>query len=265
MGPSTTRVDAEDWLASYEERNSSVPKDTRRLLGLFALATARVPRSVVWEILGHETTVLWRDVSRRWWLALYYSECAKHWNKFKSLAERDNVDSAWVWLISRISKKRRGLVEKRLGVVPRGRPRSQHKSRSEGKSKRLWFKGGTWYRGSPLTKILITGEGLGNVRPIELQWHRKLKPYLRTLEIEARNRVDPDRMSVPHIKWSTLKFVHESINSYLGRKMNIHSAAWFLHTRVPITDIRISHFETHKGTESVRARWIDPRAVRRWK
>ncbi len=172
-----TKSQAHTWLAEYEERNSDLSKRTRRILGLFALAANRkVPRKIIDEILGYESGVFHRDVSRRWWLILYFSGAGQYWGRFARLAEVEGLPDAWRWLSKRLSQKKRALVLQRLGSVPWRASRKWRREHHGGRGTRVrWFKMGTWYTNSAWTRLLIEGKSLAS-RPVSLLAARMALP-----------------------------------------------------------------------------------------
>ena len=231
---------AKSWLYKYEERNSDLPVNIRRLLGLFAL-TRKTTAENVWGILGYETSVLHRDESRRWWLVLYYSGAARHWSRFQRLAETQGTPEAWRWLKDRVSKTMRNTIVRRLGTQPwrvttKWRERNVH---ADGQSRRIrhgrrWFRMGTWYNHSIWTHLLVEGKSLDHRREYIHAWQRKIRKYARLVERECYHRVDPDEMTVPEALQSTADYVQVRLKEITGRKvLGLPVVAWFLTTDIP--------------------------------
>ena len=248
---------ARTWLAAYEKRNADLPLRDRRMLGLFALASMRrvLPQTVVEEIVGYPTSVFVRDMSRRWWLVLSYSGCAKHWNRFKTIAEQDGGPIAYRWLLTRISKKRKTLVDQRLGTSVWRITKAWLKGYRQSTRRWRWFKMGTWETRSPWTILLIDGDTLADRRTtLPYTWCHKLNRKARLLERECYHRVNPDLVSVPEAKWGTLEYVRTRIPELIGS------------TRKYATPQQLSWFLATEIVQASRRKWIPPgrRRVHYW-
>jgi hypothetical protein len=240
----TRREKADAFLLAYEEANADLSPQLRRLLGLFALAAARIlPREeLTAAYLPGPTSILWRDVSRRWWLILSTSGAAKHWKRFKTLAEQDGVSEAWRWLRARVGKKRYALLKTRAGTLPWRATKANllTQRKADGRTyavhqQTCWFKGGTWRKMSPLTRLVVEGKTL-EPRTYTMRWQRTLRPHVRLLEHECRRVVDLDRMTVPEAKWALVAYVQRRISELVGRTMSLGVAAWFLQVPVPLRE-----------------------------
>jgi len=231
---------ANTWLVKYEESNSDLSKRTRRILGLFALAANRkVPRKVVDDILGYESAVFHRDISRRWWLILYHSGVGKHWAHFAHLAQVEGLPDAWRWLSKRLTKKKRSLALQRLGSVPWRASRKWRQQHHGGRGTQIrWFKMGTWYNSSAWTRLLIDGKSLDSRRRYIRPIHEKIRPYVRLLERECYHRINPDKVTPPQAMRSTVTYVRRRLKEIVRRPVSLETVAWFLTVDVPK---RISH------------------------
>ncbi len=263
-----TESQANTWLAEYEERNSDLPKNTRRMLGLFALAANRkVSHDIIYSILGYESTVFYRDISRRWWLILYHSGTGKHWKRFAHLAETQSLITGWKWLTKCVSREKRDLMLQRLGSRPWG---NSHKWRQKNRGyigKRVrWFKMGTWQTRSPWTWLLIEGKSLDSRRVYTRPIHTKLRPHLRLLERECYRRIDPDKMTLPEAMHSTVAYLKKRLRDFTQRNVNTSTelVAWFLTVPVPHGRYRIMP-SVPKGATKTQARIGIRRLLRRWR
>lgn len=259
---------ARDWLTVYEKRNADLPQRDRRMLGLFALASMRrvLPRTVVEEIVGYPTSVFSRDISRRWWLVLSRSGCAKHWKHFKKIAEQDGSPIAYRWLCARISKKRREVVDRRLGTSVWRITKSWLKGYRQTERRWRWFKMGLWESRSPWTILLIDGGTLADRRTVmPYTWCHKLNRKVRLLERECYHRINPDLVSIPEAKWGTLEYVRKRIPELIGytrKYATLRQLSWFLtvdiintkkRTWVPPGRRRIHHW--CKGFDARYRKW----------
>ena len=204
-----TKAQVHAALVSYEEANADLPKHDRRLLGLFYLAANRKnPRAYVEEILGYESSVIYRDISRRWWMVLFYSGLPKKWRRFKSTAEKQGVPEAWRQLSLALTPEERALVLRRLGTRPW---RVSNKARKRSGRSVLgvirWFKAGTWYPRSAWTTLLVEGKSLESRRVYSRPWHHKFKPYVRLLERECFHLIDLDEITPPEAKEKVALYV----------------------------------------------------------
>lgn len=230
-----TKSQAHTWLADYEERNGDLSKRTRRMLGLFALAANRkVPRKIIDGILGYESAIFYRDISRRWWLILYHSGVGKYWDKFARLAEKRGLPDAWRWLSQRLPHEKRRLVLQRLGSVPWRASRKWRQQHHGGRGTRLrWFKMGTWYTNSAWTRLLIDGKSLSSRRVYVRPIHKKVQPYARLLERECYHRIDPDKIAPPKAMHDTVSYIRRRLSDIVGHRVSIEIVAWFLTVDVP--------------------------------
>ena len=246
-----TKSQAHTWLTEYEERNSDLSKRTRRILGLFALAANRkVPRKVIDDILGYESAVFHRDVSRPWWLILYHSGASAHWGRFAHLAETQGLAEAWRWLTKRLSKKKRALVLQRLGSVPW---RASQKWRQEHHwhtgTRVRWFKMGTWYTNSAWTRLLIEGKSLASRRVSTRSIHWRIGPHAFLIERECYHRINPDKITPPKAMHDTVSYVRRRLEEITGRRVSLEVVAWFLTVDIPTRKGKHTRPRQHRGQE----------------
>jgi hypothetical protein len=255
---------ASAWLAAYEERNADLPVAVRRLLGLFALHAKGAPQTVIDALVGHQTSVIRRDVSRRWWLVLSWSRCARHWNTFRRKGEREGVPEAWRWLVSVVSDEKRRLLLRRLGTRPwRVTTASRAKLGRAMRQQWYWYRGGTWHRDSVWAWLCITKQSLVARRPPpRFPWQHKLAPRLRALELECSMQVDLDTMTVPEVKQTLTLYVRRRMTEMLGRKTPVSwwGVAWFLATPLPDRPGFYMDYRYHQDP----AKHGRPRRGRRW-
>ena len=259
-----TEAKANTWLADYEERNGDLSKRTRRMLGLFALAANRkVPRKIIDGILGYESAIFYRDISRRWWLILYHSGVSKDWDKFARLAETEGLPDAWRWLTQRMSKEERALVLQRLGSVPWRASRKWRQQHHGGRGTRVrWFKMGTWYTNSVWTRLLIDGKSISSRRKYTRPIHRKVQPYARLLERECYHRVNPDKIAPPKAMHDTVSYVRRRLKEIIGHRVSLDTVAWFLTVDIPRDS---THHVRRRGTRHIRVRTGTRRLLRMWR
>ena len=250
-----TKSQAHTWLAEYEERNSDLSKRTRRILGLFALAANRkVPRKIIDEILGYESAVFHRDVSRRWWLILYHSGAGAHGGRFAHLAEPQGLAEAWRWLTERLSHDKRARVLRRLGSVPWRASRKWRQEHHWHTGTRVrWFKMGTWYTNSAWTRLLIEGKSLVSRREYVRPIHWKISPHERLLERECYHRINPDKITPPKAMHDTVSYVRRRLKELTGRRVSLETVAWFLTVDVPRSDKRHVSPRGHHRRRDARA------------
>ena len=227
-------------LVAYEEANSDLSPSVCRLLALFCLAANKtVPRVYIEEILGYESAVLYRDISRRWWMVLSYSGLSREWKKFKTVAERHGVPEAWRHLSRGLTTDQRRLVLKRLGARPwRVTKESRRSSGREvtGTGNR-WFKAGTWYTRGVWTHILVEGKSLDSRRDYTLLWHHKIRRHVRLLERECFHMINPDTITPPAAKNKIVAHVRQRLGELLGRKrVSTEAVAWFLTVDISVSE-----------------------------
>ncbi len=230
---SLTYQQANARLVAYETANSDLQPHVRRLLGLFTIARAST-RGVVRQILGHDSASLFRDHAKRWWMVLYYSGLAKHWQGFKDRGQNEGLTQASKWLRREVTREEWKLFRRRAGATIGFRIWNRS---STLKGHVIWSKGGSWDRKSPFTKILVLGEHLPE-RPLLQLYQRKLGHYhVRLLERECFHMIDPDKVSVPDAKHRVVGHVQRRIPQLLGYKTDLMSkavAAWFFQTEIPV-------------------------------
>lgn len=262
-----TEAKAYTWLVNFEERNSDLSKRARRVLGLFALAANRkVPRIVVDKLLGYESSVFYRDVSRRWWLILYYSGIARYWKRFAKLAEMQGLADAWRWLSPQLSSKKRALVLQRLGSRPWRASRKWRRQHGHTGSRLRWFKMGTWYTNSPWTWLLIEGKSLAFRRGYTQPIHRKIRRHARLLERECYRRIDPDEVTPPEAMHSTVVYLRQRLKEVTGHKrISLSVIAWFLTVCLPESERNYVRPVTCLGAAGQSAMLGARRLMRAWR
>jgi hypothetical protein len=242
-----TYEEAAAWLTQYERDNEDLPPQLCRLLGVFALAARRCPRRVLWKFTGGPTTIPYRDQSRRWWLVLRESKCARHWKVFKETAETAGVSRAWRDLRRSLTPTQLALVKRRAGVLP-GHP-SIYNVR---KGRWRWYKGGAWPDWSPWTKLLVLREPLE--RPIHTPLHAKIASYrLRLLELEVYHKFHAklDTLTVPEMKWAVARYVQQRLSELIGwqkRRVSMSTVAWFLQCAIPRDGYRTWKRDGRRGS-----------------
>ncbi len=252
------------WLKEYEDANDDIPLAPRRHLALFSLASKNtVPNHIVMSLLGYESTSLHRDISRRWWMVLYYSEQSKHWQQFKLRAEETGVNLAWGWLVAHVSREDRKLIERRLGSTPKTSGQG-----TDFMSGNLWFKAGTWWKGNAWTQMLILREDMDDRRQyLGRAWEQKLKPHLRTLELECAVRIDPDKVSPGEARYRTVAFLRVRMAELVGWKKQQASGimiAWFMTAHILMSQ-KLWPWKVYGGARGgVRKRQGLPAERRRW-
>jgi len=244
-----TKLQVDKWLVEYEKRNKDLLPRDRRLLGLFALSAMRkVPTKLIEDLLGYESTTLRRDISRRWWLVLFYSGASQKWKQFKMTAEKDGVPEAWRWLSNRVTAERRDLLIKRLGMRPWRATMAWRKKnlKPDGRSRAVkgnmyWFKAGTWSKNSPWTMLVIEGKSLASRRAmVGRHWESPLAPHVRLLEKECKYHINPDKTTPQEAKRLIVAFLKRRIKEILGwRHVTNEVVAWFLTAQIPTKDALI--------------------------
>jgi len=245
---------AEAALAAYEEANTDLPPQLRRLMGLFFLGR-RVAQATMATLAGTDTTIFWRDISRRWWLVLRESGLSKQWERFKRTGEREGAYRAVRQLKRAVSAQRWQTFVRRAGSVPKARP---HRGGGN-----CWYKGGTYELASSWMRLLRTKEPLQRY-PKHREWMFRLSDRdIRLLERELHHRFKDqlDVLTVPELKWAVVREVRQRLQEILGWRHPVPTAnaAWFLNVRIP-----------RKGDElwvpwQYRHSYLSPSHARQWR
>ena len=233
-----TEREARNSLIDFERQNSDLPDKVRRLLGLFYLAANRkVPRKAIVNMLGYDSSVVFRDISRRWWLVLKYSDTARLWDGLKEESEKGGLHEGWRYIVDNTTTEERELILKRYGTIPwRATKNSDRSVSGRGRTLR-WYKAGTWYSDSVWYKLLVQYESLNHRRIYSKRWHYKVMPYLRALELDCAREVNLDAMSVPTVKTKIKDLVWERLRVLANNpNLSLQSVAWFLTVPVPVSD-----------------------------
>jgi hypothetical protein len=229
---SLTYEQASGKVFAYEELNADLSPSLRRLLALFTIARAST-RDVMTRLLGYDSSVLFRDYSRRWWLVLSTSGLARHWDGFKERGQYEGLTAACKWLRREVTPEEWKLFKCRAGV-PIGF-RLWNRSETP-KGAVIWTKGGCWDKKSPFTKLLVLREPLPE-RPLLQRYQRRLGHHrVRVLDHEVMYQVDPDKVSVPEAKRRVVEYVRRRIPEMVGYRRDRMSpavAAWFFQTEIP--------------------------------
>lgn len=226
-------------LKEYEALNSDLPKETRRVLGCFAIAH-KVGREALEELFGPLRGVPY--VHRCW----FYYNClrivglAHLWDE---VAERRNdkkhsTREIFSWIKSEVSEEEWKELGRRMGYEKSFRMAMFDKKKACGK--KIWTRGGAWDTASNFTRIIIMGEHLDDGwMPREYhrkKWHSKLGPQnCRRLESELQALIDPETTLHPYCHVQAYEHIATRVPQlipYTHKRLGPFSVSWFFGTSV---------------------------------
>lgn len=225
-------------LVEYEHLNKDLPKDTRRLMGMFVIAH-KVGHRGLKGVFGDVGQTPFRHRAWLWWNALRLSGLGHYWDDFVDRRNQGtSMHECLMWLRDQASDSEWETLSSRMGKEGRLNPHRYHRwPDSEGKERRtIWTKGGTWWKGDNFTKIILMGEHLPTRIP-QNTWQERLGPHgVRKIESELHNLIDSDKMLQPDAKKRAVDYVRSRIPEILGYEIDnasYRTAAWFFQTDVP--------------------------------
>jgi hypothetical protein len=224
-----TRQGALSALRAYEESNSDLPPNVRRLLGLAAIGRYFGRRCLEAALQTPLPKAPFRDWSWRWWNVLLTSGLEEHWNDFAGACQHNGVRAGAHLLRTRCTEEQYRLFLRRAGT----NPHNDHRAK---RGHVLWTKGGCWRIESPFTRLLVLNKHLPK-RPLVRWWQRKLGHNgVKLLEQEIMNAINPDVMfrgdaiqsAVDYYRWRLPRLLQWS-----SARASAASAAWFFQTAIP--------------------------------
>src|SRR6267142_4428255 len=176
---------AREALRRYEESNSDLPPQQRRLLGL-AACSRYFGRRILEVATGTRLPrAPFRDWSWRWWNVLVTTNLEEYWDEFAKRASKNGIRAAAKYLRTKLSDEQYLNFLRRAGTNP-------HNDHRPKLNALIWTKGGCWRVESPFTQLLVLHKHLPQ-RRLKHRWHRKLgHDGVRRLERELMTIVNPD-------------------------------------------------------------------------
>jgi len=227
-GCQRTPEGAREALRRYEEQNSDLPVQTRRMLGLAALGRYFGRRNLEAALDQTLPRFPFRDWSWRWWNVLLHSGLERHWDEFALRAQRGGAREAATFLRAHTSRRAYALFLRRAGTNP-------HNDHRPKRGNIIWTKGGCWRRDSNWTRLLVLHEHLPE-RTLN-RWQRMLgHENVRLIERELMHLIDSDTMLRHEAIDRAVHYVQRRVPEVLGwpkqRALGPKGLAWFFQTRV---------------------------------
>lgn len=230
-------------LAEYEKLNSDLPKDVRRQLAVFALAT-QVGKESLDALFGRPLgTTPFKHRAWYWYNCIRTSGLEPYWDE---LADTKNAgkpfDQCLYTLRDHATPDQWKLLSDRLGcAIFKGRPTISPKwwwRDVSGPPTILWTRGGNYDRRSNYTKIILLRE------PVERETYNYSQKSIklgvegcRRIEREINDIVDPDELLYPDALNRAIAYARERITQVLEltRPTGYKFLSWFFHepVRVP--------------------------------
>lgn len=247
-----TVENAVDDLMRYEEANQDLPEETRRMMGICAIA-GRYGRKVMEAAFGPLPTAPFRDYPWKWWNILSLSNAGEKWDEFKGIAETDKMRAALTWLRKNTTPEQWKDIRRRAGAPP---DLPDYLALRWGgckpKGNRLWSKGGLWRIENPLTKILLLHQHLPQRELGERYQYRLGHEGVRLLEKELMHAIDPDSMLVHEAKDTAFSYIRRRIPEMLNAHYPLaclRCVVWFLQT--PLPNERGTHYFVPRGSKVI--------------
>lgn len=230
-------------LREYEDLNSDLPKETRRILGCFAIAH-RVGHKALAELFdGDLRGTPYMHRAWFWYNCMKLAEISDdHWDVLADMKNRgESMQECLQILKSRIDRAQWKELGRRIGKKEKFFP-GNYSHEKRGMVKSWWTKGGNWDTESHYTRILLFNEHLDDFRPREYfwkPWMEKLgKEGVRRLESEVAAVIDPDADVHPNCHHAAYEYVATRIPQlvtikglYQGR-VGHFTVSWFFGTHV---------------------------------
>lgn len=259
-----TAGEASRLLAEYEHLNSDLPRETRRLLGAFALAT-RVPIAELEELFNQNFgRTLQRHRSWFWYNTMLTSGIDYLWDHFA--AKRNAgvpMRDCLIDLRECCSEDDWETFSNRHGVVifkDSERLLNPHWWNDRGSTQRIWTRGGTWDRRNNFTKIIVLGETLERDYDYN-QFARKLGPHgCALLEREIHHTISEEELLFSEAVHRATDYARERIPQLAGifeeRKASFPTVSWFFQTAVPKGEGRLIDYSEY-GRATLRSHKYD--------
>lgn len=252
-------------LAEYEELNSDLPKQTRRQLAIFVLAT-RCSKAVLEELFGMPLGSTPRR--HRSWLyynAMRFSNLGDYWDHFAHLKNSGHSMQVCLKDLRDIaSRDDWETFSNRLGCAifkDRKRLNPTHWT-TPGSQKDIWTRGGVWSRAHGFTRIIILGDHLERNYDYNII-SRNLGPHgAQLLERELHHTIDQEALLFSEAISRATEYARERIPTlasvYTEKRSSYHTASWFFGERVPTGPGRLVDYEwEHIRGTSIRANTYD--------
>lgn len=243
-------------LRHYETINADLDPQTRRMLGLCALASYFGRRRME-EALGKLPSALWRDISWRWWNVLVVSGLADYWDGFAEVAQSSSLRDAAAYLRRATDEETYLQFLRRAGTNP-------YNSHRKSKQAHVWTKGGTWHVDNPFCKIIVLGLHLE--RPFVQPWQKIIgEETCRLLERELHHSINPDKLYRHECIAQAIQYVRWRLPQLLKRRQRIGPIrlAWFFQHLMPD---KLTHtIAPTKSGGYVKVHGQKHRALRSWR
>lgn len=229
-------------LAEYEAINTDIPREVRRQLAVFVLATKIGGDSLDKLFARPMGQTPFRHRSWMWYTAMATSDLGHYWDEFAGQHNQGvPMRDCLIGLRDHATPKQWECLSRRLGI-PVFKDGSltinPHWWNSKGSTRKIWTRGGVWSRANKLTKIIVLGETLDGQRDHTFsQITRALSlNECKLIEREVCNVVDEEVLLYPDAIHAAIAYVRARIPIILGLKRSYTSyrvVSWFFQTKIP--------------------------------